>query len=71
MAKRPVLENEQHRLISAAVQARKQMRDLKGRHLYFGDEPLAPIPVILSELRFRFLLSQARRRKWNNVWDLD
>lgn len=70
-ARRPVLENEQERLISAAVRARKQMRELNGRHLYLGDGMTATIPVILAELRFRFLLTQARRKNWNNMWELD
>jgi hypothetical protein len=69
--KRSILENEQYRLISAITQARKQMRQLHQKHLYVFDCSTARIPVILAELRFRYLLHQARVRKWSNVWDLD
>lgn len=68
---RSVRENQQYDLIKAITQARKQMRALHHHHLCQCDYVTADIPLILAELRFRYLLHQARIRNWNNGWDLD
>lgn len=69
--KRPVLSNEQYRLITAIDRAREGMRQLHQRRLIVSDGTMGHIPLILTEIRYRYLLFQARKKGWSNQWYLD
>ncbi|MDQ0340612.1 hypothetical protein J2S00_003436 [Caldalkalibacillus uzonensis] len=71
MFRRPVLRNEQYRLMTAIEKARERMTQLHKRRLLMPDGSTGQVPILLAELRYRYLLYQARKKGWSNMWYLD
>ncbi|GGK36294.1 hypothetical protein GCM10010965_31580 [Caldalkalibacillus thermarum] len=69
--RRPVLSNEQYRLMTAIEKARANMLHLHKQRVSRPDGTMGQIPVLLAELRYRYLLHQARKKGWSNMWYLD
>mgnify|MGYP001325775810 CR=1 FL=1 len=60
--------HEQYRLMKSVEASRKSWSDIKAWRIS-GDEVLhSEMPCLLAEMRYRYLLSQARKRGWVNHW---
>lgn len=69
--RRAVLKNEQNRLLNELEKSRGKWKMVQHWRMSEEDAISAQIPKMLSEVRFRYLLAQARKRNWINEWFLE
>lgn len=70
-AKKSVLLREEYRLMNDVERARKKWHKLKRFRSSEKDPLESEMPYLLAEMRYRYLLRQARDRNWINRWYLD
>jgi hypothetical protein len=71
LKKRFILQREQYRLMDSCEKARTSWMRLKKWRMADNGDLHAEMPGLLAEMRYRFLLYQARKRKWVNHWYLE
>lgn len=69
--RRNVTVNEEYKLVSSIEKARKNWVDIQPRRIYLHNDGDATMLKLLAEVRYRFLLRQARKRSVVNRWYLD
>lgn len=66
--KRNVQDNEQFRLISSIEKARQSWSEVQAWRIDQEESLESQIPKVLAEVRYRFLLREARQRQYVNRW---
>lgn len=66
--KKNVKLDEEFRLVEHVEKARKSWSRIQGYRIAESESLSSQIPRILVELRYRYLLRQARKRKIVNRW---
>lgn len=66
--KNNVRDNEQYRLVSSIEQARQSWSDKQAWRICNEDSLEAQMPKILAEIRYRYMLREARERQYVNRW---
>ncbi|GAA0353200.1 DUF2508 family protein [Bacillus horti] len=63
-----IADNEQYRLIASIEEARKKWSEIQAWRICDEDSFEAQIPKLLAEIRYSYLLRQARQREYVNRW---
>jgi hypothetical protein len=66
--KRNVRTNEEFRLVQNVEKARKSWLEVQAWRISEKEAIASQMPKILAELRYRFLLRQAREKEMTNHW---
>jgi hypothetical protein len=69
--RRNVQLNEEYRLVTSVESARRSWSDVQAWRISEREALDSQIPKILAEVRYRYLLKQARQRKIMNHWYCD
>lgn len=69
--RRNVQLNEEYRLVTSVESARRSWSDVQAWRISEREALASQIPKILAEVRYRYLLKQARQRKIMNHWYCD
>lgn len=69
--KRNVKVNEEFRLVTSIESARKSWSNVQAWRISEREALASQIPKILAEIRYRYLLKQARQREIINHWYRD
>ncbi|WP_202081419.1 hypothetical protein [Caldalkalibacillus salinus] len=69
--KRDVKLNEQYRLMTSIEHARKKWTEIQAWRIEDKEDMYSQMPKVLAEIRYRYLLQQARKREFMNYWYLD
>jgi hypothetical protein len=69
--RRNVLANEEYKLVTSIEKARSDWMEIQAWRIYLQDDLDAVMPKMLAEVRYRYLLRQARKRNVINRWYLE
>jgi hypothetical protein len=69
--KRNVQLNEEYRLVASVESARRSWSEAQAWRISEKEALASQIPKILAEVRYRYLLKQAREREVMNRWYCD
>jgi hypothetical protein len=69
--RRNVQLNEEYRLVASVESARRNWSEVQAWRISEKEALASQIPKILAEVRYRYLLKQAREREIMNRWYSD